>query len=72
MDGVAACFAGLKDPRKGNAGRHTMLKMLIIALCSTLTGGEDGTDMAAFAETRREFLRGVLVLEHGAPERYRH
>lgn len=72
MDGFAACFAGLKDPREGNTGRHTMLEMLIIALCSTLTGGEDGTDMAEFAETRREFLRGVLVLEHGAPERYRH
>ncbi|EQD41980.1 transposase IS4 family protein, partial [mine drainage metagenome] len=52
---------------KGNAGRHNMLEMLVIALCSTLTGGADRTAMAEFAETRLEFLRGFRVLEHGAP-----
>lgn len=67
MDGFAACFAELKDPRKGNAGRHNMLEMLVIALCSTLTGGGDCTDMAEFAEAKLAFLRGFLTLEHGAP-----
>jgi len=41
--------------------------MLVIALCSVLTGGDDCTDMAAFAETRIDFLRGFLGLKHGAP-----
>jgi predicted transposase YbfD/YdcC len=67
MDGFAACFAGLDDPRTGNAGRHDMLEMLVIALCSVLTGGEDCTDMAEFAETKLEFLRDCLKLEHGPP-----
>ena len=67
MDGFAACFAELEDPRTGNAGRHDMLEMLLIALCTVLTGGEDCTDMAEFAETKLEFLRGFLKLEHGAP-----
>lgn len=67
MEGFAACFAALDDPRSGNAGRHDMLEMLVIAVCTLLTGGEDCTDMAAFAETKLDFLRGFLKLEHGAP-----
>ena len=67
MEGFAACFAELDDPRSGNAGRHDMLEMLVIAVCTLLTGGEDCTDMAEFAETKLDFLRGFLKLEHGAP-----
>ena len=67
MEGFAACFADLDDPRTGNAARHKMLEMLVIALCSVLTGGDDCTDMAAFAETKLAFLRGFLELKHGAP-----
>ena len=67
MEGFKACFDGLQDPRTGNAGRHDLLEMLMIALCTVLCGGEDCTDMAEFARTKLEFLRGFLQLEHGAP-----
>jgi predicted transposase YbfD/YdcC len=67
MDGFSACFEGLEDPRSGNAGRHDLLEMLMIALCTVLSGGEDCTDMAEFALAKLGFLRGFLKLEHGAP-----
>jgi predicted transposase YbfD/YdcC len=67
MDGFTACFRGLDDPRTGNAGRHDLLEMLMIALCTVLSGGEDCTDMAEFARAKLGFLRGFLKLEHGAP-----
>ena len=67
MDGFTACFEGLDDPRRGNAGRHDLLEMLMIALCTVLSGGEDCTDMAEFARVKLGFLRGFLKLEHGAP-----
>ena len=67
MDGFTACFEGLDDPRTGNAGRHDLLEMLMIALCTVLSGGEDCTDMAEFARVKLGFLRGFLRLEHGAP-----
>jgi hypothetical protein len=34
MEGFAAAFAGLEDPRTGNAKRHLLLEILLIALCS--------------------------------------
>jgi predicted transposase YbfD/YdcC len=67
MESFKSCFEELQDPRTGNAGRHDLLEMLLIALCTVLCGGEDCTDMAEFARTKLEFLRGFLKLEHGPP-----
>ena len=31
----------LEDPRNGNAGRHSLHDIVVIALCTMLCGGED-------------------------------
>jgi hypothetical protein len=67
MDGFIACFDGLEDPRTGNAGRHDLLEILMIALCTVLCGGQSAVDMAEFAEDKEAFLRDFLTLEHGPP-----
>ena len=67
MEGFARCFEGLKDPRTGNAGRHDLLEILMIALCTVLCGGQTAVDMAEFAEDKEEFLRSFLTLKHGLP-----
>jgi predicted transposase YbfD/YdcC len=67
MEGFIACFEGLEDPRTGNAGRHDLLEILVIALCTVLCGGQSAVDMAEFAEDKEAFLRGFLTLEHGPP-----
>ena len=40
MEGFGACFEGLDDPRTVNAGRHDLLELLMIALCTVLCGGQ--------------------------------
>lgn len=67
MEGFAPCFGGLADPRPGNARRHDLLEMLLLALCAVLAGAEDCTAMAEFACDKLEFLSSFLKLEHGAP-----
>ena len=67
MDGFAACFEGLDDPRTRQRRPARSVEMLMIALCTVLSGGEDCTDMAEFARVKLGFLRGFLQLEHGAP-----
>jgi predicted transposase YbfD/YdcC len=66
MDGFAACFAGLKDPREDNA-RHDLHEILIIAFCAMLCGAEDCSDMAVFGRCKDAFLRQFLRLRHGTP-----
>ena len=67
MDQFVACFEGLKDPRTGNAGLHDLHELLVIALCTVLSGGQGATHMAAFAVAKEPFLRGFLKPENGLP-----
>ena len=67
MESFTACFAGLADPRAGNAKRHDLHEVLLIALCTFLCGGESCVDMADLAEEKEEFLREFLTLDGGLP-----
>ena len=67
MEGFGACFSELEDPRTGNAGRHDLLEIVVIALCTVLCGGETAVDMAELGEAKKGFLRRFLKLEHGIP-----
>ena len=57
----------LEDPRHGNAERHSLHDILVIALCTILCGGETCTDMALFGRSKREFLESFLPLRNGIP-----
>jgi predicted transposase YbfD/YdcC len=67
MEAFAACFEKLEDPRRGNAGRHDLLELLMIAVCAVLCGGQTAVDMAEFGKAKEDFLRRFLKLEHGVP-----
>lgn len=67
MDGFASVFEDLEDPRSGNASRHNLLEILLIALCTVLCGGQTAVDMAEFAAAKEDFLREFLTLENGLP-----
>ena len=66
MEEFVACFAEVTDPRRDNA-RHNLHEILLIALCTMLTGGKDCSDMALFGEVKEPFLRQFLRLRHGIP-----
>jgi predicted transposase YbfD/YdcC len=66
MDRFAQHFAQVSDPRASNA-RHDLLEVILVALAALLCGAEDCTDMALFARTKLDLLRGIVRLEHGAP-----
>src|SRR5271157_6395134 len=67
MEWFSGIFLQLKDPRTGNARRHDLCELLVIALCSCLCGGTTCTEMAEFAEDKEPFLREFLTLKNGLP-----
>jgi predicted transposase YbfD/YdcC len=67
MEEFAAVFAALEDPRTGNAKRHLLLEILMIALCTLVSGGESCADMALFGRAKRTLLERFLSLPHGIP-----
>jgi len=67
LDQFAACWDALEDPRTGNAALHDFHELLMIALCTVLSGGQGAVDMATFARSKETFLRSFLKLENGLP-----
>jgi len=67
MERFRACFAELDDPRPGNAQRHKLDEIVMIALLATLCGAESGVDMALFGRSKEPLLRRFLELPGGIP-----
>jgi hypothetical protein len=67
MDGFRACFAALEDPRRGNAQRHELDEIVMIALAAVLCGAESCVDMALFGRSKVALLRRFLELPGGIP-----
>jgi hypothetical protein len=67
LDEFAACWADLDDPRTGNAALHDFNELLMIALCSVLSGGQGAVDMGLYARAKEPFLRRFLKLSNGLP-----
>lgn len=61
------CFEGLPDPRMDRTRRHNFVDILVMGLCSALTGGESFTDMESFGVAREDWLKTFLELPSGVP-----
>ncbi len=67
MGGIEELFEGLEDPRRINSRQHSLHDIMVIALCTLLSGGETCTDMALYGQSKREYLGSFLKLENGIP-----
>jgi len=67
MQDPAWISAGVEDPRAGNAVRHDLHEMLMIALLCVSRGGRPCTGMALSGRMREEFLRRFMKPGHGTP-----
>lgn len=61
------CFEGLPDPRLDRTRRHKLLDILVVGLCSVITGGEGFGDMERFGQLRLDWLKAFLELPNGIP-----
>jgi len=64
---IVECFEGLPDPRMDRTRRNKFVDILVMGLCSQLTGGEGFTDMEVFGEAKRDWLKKFLELPSGIP-----
>ena len=67
MGSFLTILGSVPDPRSGNAQRHRLLDMLVIALVASVCGAETCVDFAEFAVDRELLLREFLSLENGLP-----
>src|ERR1700740_3124148 len=61
---ITTHFASLPDPRRAcNALTHNLVDVFVIALCATICGAENFTEIAEFGRSKLGWLRDRLGLE---------
>ena len=61
------CLEQLPDPRVDRSKKHKLVDVLVIGLCSQLTGGNGFSDMETFGRLREDWLKTFLELPGGIP-----
>lgn len=65
MPPLLTILRDVPDPRTGNATRHELLDLLVIALTASICGCESCVDFADFLEDREELFREFFSLPNG-------
>jgi predicted transposase YbfD/YdcC len=60
-------FRGLPDPRVVGRTRHTLLDIIVMALCAVIADCDDWPDIAQFARERQGWFKRSLTLPGGIP-----
>ena len=64
---IVAHFADLKDPRVEGKTRHLLIDILVIAICSVISGASGWEHMQIFGESKRKWFASSLELPNGIP-----
>src|SRR5215213_1374826 len=67
IEGPAACFAGLADPRETCRCDHRLTDILVIAVCAVAAGAESWEDIELYGRSKRAWLETFLALPSGIP-----
>jgi predicted transposase YbfD/YdcC len=60
-------FKDLADPRIDRTKDHSLVDILVIAVCTLLCAGESFNDMEDFGKAKEDWFRTFLTLSHGIP-----
>ncbi len=64
---ISEHFEKISDPRTGNATRHKLLDIIVIAVCAVICGADGWSDVALYGRTKQPWLQDFLELPHGIP-----
>ena len=67
VEGLAACFAGLSDPRETSRCDHQLVDILAIAVCAVVACAESWEDIELYGRSKRAWLETFLGLPNGIP-----
>src|SRR3954453_23924247 len=67
MEGLAACFAGLVDPRETRRCDHQLIDILAIAVCAVIACCESWEDIELYGRSKQAWLETFLALPNGIP-----
>jgi predicted transposase YbfD/YdcC len=60
-------FAALEDPRAEHLIEHSLIEIVLVAICGVICGAETWTDIELFGHERQDWLKQFLELKNGIP-----
>ena len=57
----------IEDPRMEGKNDHSLVDVLVIAICAIICGGEHWTEMEAFGKCKKTWFSSFLKLPNGIP-----
>src|SRR4051795_5320664 len=67
IEGLAACFTGLEDPRVTRQCDHRLIDILVIAVSAVIACAESWGDIALYGRSKQAWLKTFLALPNGIP-----
>ena len=67
IEGLAACFAGLADPRATRRCDHRLIDILVIAVCAVIACAESWEDIELYGRSKQAWPKTFLALPNGIP-----
>jgi predicted transposase YbfD/YdcC len=67
IEGLAACFTGLEDPRETRRCDHQLVDILVIAACAVIACAESWEDIELYGRSMQAWLKTFLALPNGIP-----
>src|SRR5215213_4347580 len=67
IEGLAACFTGLEDPRETRRCDHQLVDILVIAVCAVVACAESWEDIELYGRSKQAWLKTFLALPNGIP-----
>jgi predicted transposase YbfD/YdcC len=64
---VSNFFSKIKDPRINRKKLYPLEEVLLVALCSIISGAEGFEDMVLYGQNKLLFLRKIYTFKHGIP-----
>jgi predicted transposase YbfD/YdcC len=64
---IAKHFANLEDPRIDRTKRHSLLDILVIAICAVICGADNWEEVQLFGEAKENWFKTFLELPNGIP-----
>jgi predicted transposase YbfD/YdcC len=60
-------FGTIEDPRVDRTKLHSLLDIIVTAICAVVCGAEDWADVEAFGKAKEDWLKKYLELPNGIP-----
>jgi hypothetical protein len=64
---LVECFGSLADPRMVKKCRHSLLDIIVIAVCATIADADSWEEIALFGKSKWGWLSQWLALPNGVP-----